>query len=120
MRPASSLFAPGRLSNSENDVSDCQIISAAIASAASRALIRSFFISKDNRLFTHLADLFESCRSHESGVNGSGRHVMRLSEFPDILSPFILLFGGHIGDGSLCDAISVVHHCRHRFFRFVF
>jgi hypothetical protein len=60
MRPASSLFAPGRLSNSENDVSDCQGIVAAIASAASHVLKSSFFISKEDRLFTHLADFFES------------------------------------------------------------
>ncbi len=49
MRPASSLFAPGHLSNSENVVSDCQRIAAAIASAASHILNRSFFISKENR-----------------------------------------------------------------------
>jgi hypothetical protein len=60
MRPDSSLFAPGRLSDSENDVSDCQIVAAAIASAASHVLNRSFLISKDNCLFTHLADLYES------------------------------------------------------------
>jgi hypothetical protein len=39
--------------------------------------------------------LWELCRSHESGVNSSGRHVMGLSKFPDILSPAILHFGGH-------------------------
>jgi hypothetical protein len=60
MRPASSLFAPGRLSNSENDVSDCQGIAAAIASAASHVLKSFFFISKEDRLFTHLANFFES------------------------------------------------------------
>jgi hypothetical protein len=60
MRPASSLFAPGRLSNSEKDVSDCQGIAAAIALAASHVLKSSFFISKEDRLFTHLADFFES------------------------------------------------------------
>jgi hypothetical protein len=59
MRLASSLFAPGCLSNSENNVSDCQGIAAAIASAASRVL-KSSFISKEDRLFTHLADFFES------------------------------------------------------------
>jgi hypothetical protein len=59
MRPASSLFAPGRLSNSENDVSDCQGIAAAIASAASHVLKSCFFISKEDCLFTHLADFFE-------------------------------------------------------------
>jgi hypothetical protein len=31
-----------------------------------------------------------------------------LSEFPDILSPVILQFGGHIGDGSLCVEISLI------------
>jgi hypothetical protein len=51
---------PGRLSNSENVVSECQRIAAAIASAASYALNRSFFISKENHLLTHLADFFES------------------------------------------------------------
>jgi hypothetical protein len=60
MKPASSLFAPGRLSNSENVVSDCQRIAAAIASAASHVLNHSFFISKKNRFFTHLADFFVS------------------------------------------------------------
>jgi nitrate reductase alpha subunit len=60
MKAASSLFAPGRLSKSENIVSDCQGIAAAIASAASHVLNRSFFISKENRFFTHLADFFES------------------------------------------------------------
>ncbi len=34
--------------------------------------------------------LWELRRSHESGVNRSGRHVMCLREFPDILSPVIL------------------------------
>jgi hypothetical protein len=33
---------------------------AAITSAASHVLKSSFFISKENRLFTHLADFFES------------------------------------------------------------
>jgi hypothetical protein len=60
MRPASSLFAPGRLSNSENDVSDCQGIAAAIASVALHVLKCSFFISKEDRFFTHLGDIFES------------------------------------------------------------
>jgi hypothetical protein len=60
MKAASSLFAPGRLSNSDNIVSDCQRIAAAIASAASYVLNCSFFISKENRFFTHLADFFES------------------------------------------------------------
>ncbi len=55
MRPANSLFAPGRLSNSENVVSDCQRIA-----AASHVLNRSFFISKENRFFAHLANFFES------------------------------------------------------------
>ncbi len=58
-------FAPGHLSNSENDVLDCQRIAAAIAlaataSAASHILKSSFVISKEDRLFTHLADFFES------------------------------------------------------------
>jgi hypothetical protein len=60
MRSASSLFAAGRLSNSENDVSDCQRSAAAIASAASHVLKSSFIIFKEDRLFTHLADFFES------------------------------------------------------------
>jgi hypothetical protein len=60
MRLASSLFASGRLSKSENVVSDCQRIAAAIASAASHVLNRSFFIFKENRFFTYLADFFES------------------------------------------------------------
>ncbi len=65
MKAASPLFAPGRLSNSENVVLECQriaaaIAAAAIASAASYALNRSFFISKENHLLTQLADFFES------------------------------------------------------------
>ncbi len=52
--------------------------------------------------------LWELYRSHESGVNRSGRHLKGLSEFPDILSPVILQFGGHIGDGSLCVKISLI------------
>jgi hypothetical protein len=36
---------------------------------------------------------------------------MGLSEFPDILSPVILQFGGHIGDGSLCVEISLIGRC---------
>jgi hypothetical protein len=60
MRPASSLFASGRLSKSENVVSDCQRIETAIASAASHVLNSSFFIFMENRFFTHLADFFES------------------------------------------------------------
>jgi hypothetical protein len=60
MKAASSLFAPGCLSKSENVVSDCQGITTAIASAASHVLNRSLFISKENRFFTHLADFFES------------------------------------------------------------
>jgi hypothetical protein len=43
---------------------------------------------------------------------------MGLSEFPDILSPVILHFGSHLGNGSLCDAISLIR--RRRFFHFVF
>jgi hypothetical protein len=42
---------------------------------------------------------------------------MGLSEFPDILAPVILLFGGDIGDGSICGEISLIR-CR-RFFYFV-
>jgi hypothetical protein len=37
---------------------------------------------------------------------------MGLSEVPDILSPVILHLGGHNGDGSLCDEISLI--CRRR------
>ncbi len=58
-RPALS-SSPGHLSNSENDVSDCQGIAATIASAASHVLKSSFFISKEDRLFIHLADFFKS------------------------------------------------------------
>jgi hypothetical protein len=43
---------------------------------------------------------------------------MGLREFPDILSPVILHFGGHIDDGSLCDEISLIR--RRRFFYFAF
>jgi hypothetical protein len=57
MKAARSHFAPGRLSKSENVVSDCQGIAAAIASAALYILNRSFFISRENRFFT---DFFES------------------------------------------------------------
>jgi hypothetical protein len=45
---------------------------------------------------------------------------MGLSEFPDILSPVILHFGGHIGGGSLCDEISLIRRRRRRFFYFLF
>jgi hypothetical protein len=44
---------------------------------------------------------------------------MGLSEFPDILLPVILPFGGDIGDGSFCDEISLIRR-RHRFFYFLF
>jgi hypothetical protein len=44
---------------------------------------------------------------------------MGLSEFPDILSPVILPFGGDIGDGSLSDETSLIHR-RRRFFYFLF
>jgi hypothetical protein len=43
---------------------------------------------------------------------------MGLSEFPDILSPVIIPFGGDIGDGSLCDETSLIR--RRRFFYFLF
>jgi hypothetical protein len=45
---------------------------------------------------------------------------MGLSEFPDILSSVILHFGGHIGDGSLCNEISLIRLCRLRFFYFLY
>jgi hypothetical protein len=64
--------------------------------------------------------LWELRRSHERGVNHSGRHVMGLREFCDILSPVILKFGGHIGDGSLCVEISLISRRRRRFFYFAF
>ncbi len=54
--------------------------------------------------------LWELRRSHQSSVNPSGRHAKGLSEFPDILSPVILQFGGHIGDGSLCFKIFLIGH----------
>jgi hypothetical protein len=44
---------------------------------------------------------------------------MGLSEFPDILSPVILHFGSNIGDGSLCDEISLIRR-RCGFFYFFF
>ncbi len=62
--------------------------------------------------------LRELRRSHESSVNHSGRHVMGLSEFPDILLPVILQFGGHIGDENLCVEISLIGHCRYLYFAF--
>jgi hypothetical protein len=64
--------------------------------------------------------LLELCRSHESGVNRSGRHVKGLSKFPDVLLPVILQFGGHIGDGSLCVKISLIGRRRRRFLYFAF
>jgi hypothetical protein len=45
---------------------------------------------------------------------------MGLREFSDILSPVILQFGGHIGDGSLCVEISLISRCRHHFFYLAF
>jgi hypothetical protein len=45
---------------------------------------------------------------------------MGMSEFPDILSPVILPFFGDIGDGSLCDEISLIRRRRPRFFYFLF
>jgi hypothetical protein len=93
---------------------------AAIASGAPHVLNRSFFIFKENSLFTHLADFFESFTSHESGVNRSGRRTMGLSEFPDILSPVILHFSGDISDGSVCGEISLIRHRRCSFFYFAF
>jgi hypothetical protein len=44
---------------------------------------------------------------------------MGLSEVPDILSPVILHLGGHNGDGSLCDEISLIRCRRRRFFYFL-
>ncbi len=99
-------LCPRRLSNNENVVSDCQRIAAAIASATSHVLNCSFFISKENCFFTHLADFFES--------------VMGLREFCDILSLVILQFGGHIGNESLCVEISLISRRHHRFFYFAF
>jgi hypothetical protein len=52
--------------------------------------------------------LWELCHSHESSLNRSGQHLKGLSKFPDILSPVILQFGGHISDGSLCVNISLI------------
>jgi hypothetical protein len=43
---------------------------------------------------------------------------MGLSEFPDILSPVILHFGGHIGDRGLCVKISLVGRRRILYFAF--
>ncbi len=64
--------------------------------------------------------LWELRCSHESGVNRSGRHVKGLREFPDILLPVILQFGGHISDGSLCVKISLIGGGRRRFLYFAF
>ncbi len=64
--------------------------------------------------------LWELRRSHESGVNRFGRHVKGLIEFPDILSPVILQFGSHIGDGSLCVEISLIGRRHRRFLYFTF
>jgi hypothetical protein len=44
---------------------------------------------------------------------------MGLSEFPDIFLPVILYFGGHIGDVSLCDEISLARR-RHTVISFTF
>jgi hypothetical protein len=44
---------------------------------------------------------------------------MGLSEFPDILSLVIPYFGGHIGDGILCDEISLIRRRRRGFFYFL-
>jgi hypothetical protein len=44
---------------------------------------------------------------------------MGLSKFPDILSLVVLHFDGHIGDGSLCDEISLICRRRLRFFYFL-
>ncbi len=44
---------------------------------------------------------------------------MGLRESSDILSPVILQFGGHIGNGSLCVEISLIGR-RRRFFYFAF
>jgi hypothetical protein len=40
---------------------------------------------------------------------------MGLREFPDILSPVILQFSGHIGDESRCVEISLIRHRRRHF-----
>jgi hypothetical protein len=45
---------------------------------------------------------------------------MGLSEFPDILLPVILQFGGHIGDASFFVEISLIRHRRRRFLYFAF
>jgi hypothetical protein len=83
-------------------------------------------VIRPESLFLHLSGkpfvntpgwlLWELRRSHETGVNRSGRHVMGLSKFPDILSPVILPFGSDIGD--FCDEISLIR--RRRFFYFLF
>jgi hypothetical protein len=44
---------------------------------------------------------------------------MGRSKFSDNLSLVILPFGGNIGDGSLCDEISLILR-RRRFFYFLF
>jgi hypothetical protein len=43
---------------------------------------------------------------------------MGLNEFPDILSPVILQFGGHIGDENLCVEVSLIGCRRRRFLYF--
>ncbi len=45
---------------------------------------------------------------------------MGLSEFPDILSPVILHFGGHIGDRGICVKISLNGRRRCRILYFAF
>jgi hypothetical protein len=70
------------------------------------------FVKTPGRLLSELR------RSHERGVNRSGRHVKGQSKFPDILSPVILQFGGHITDGSLCDKISLIGRRRFLYFAF--
>ncbi len=111
MRPTSSLFAPSRLTNSENVVLDCQIIAAAVSSAALH-ILNAPSSSPSEAVCSHTWPT-SSAGSHNSRVNRSGRHV--ISEFPETLSPVIL----HFSDGRLCSQISLIRS-HHRFFFFAF
>ncbi len=64
--------------------------------------------------------LWELRRSHESGVNRSGRQIKGLSEFPDIFLMVILQFGGYISNGNLCVEISLIGRRLRRFLYFAF
>jgi hypothetical protein len=108
VKPASLLFAPGKIANSENIVQDGQEMVAFIAMNTLHILTCSFIISSLSNLVTHLANFFENWRSVKRGMNYFSWHVMGLSEFPDTLSPIILHFSSDIGSGSLSIEVSLV------------